>query len=123
MSTATFAIRFSIDTSIMANPTVRAAHINDSRTHGTRILYADITNGTLPAVSFVKPSGFVDGHPASSKLDLFEGFTQEDRGRGAELGLCGTTPRSSSRSTKAAAITTPVTFSRWTSSATARAFR
>jgi phospholipase C len=22
----------------------------------------------------VKPSGFVDGHPASSKLDLFEGF-------------------------------------------------
>jgi phospholipase C len=25
-------------------------------------------------VSIVKPSGFVDGHPASSKLDLFEGF-------------------------------------------------
>jgi phospholipase C len=30
-------------------------------------------------VSFVKPSGLVDGHPASSKLDLFEGFRQEDR--------------------------------------------
>jgi phospholipase C len=40
-------------------------------------LYADIANGTLPAVSFAKPSGFVDGHPASSKLDLFEGFTKK----------------------------------------------
>jgi phospholipase C len=33
----------------------------------------NIANGTLPAVSFVKPSGWVDGHPASSKWDLFEG--------------------------------------------------
>ena len=31
----------------------------------------------LPAVSYVKPSGLVDGHPASSKLDLFEGFTKK----------------------------------------------
>jgi phospholipase C len=37
-------------------------------------LYMDIKNGKLPAVSFVKPSGWVDGHPASSKWDLFEGF-------------------------------------------------
>ena len=48
------------------------------RTSRTRPnLYADIANGTLPAVSFVKPSGLVDGHPASSKLDLFEGFTKK----------------------------------------------
>ena len=41
-------------------------------------LYADIAgNGTLPAVSIVKPSGYVDGHPASSKLDLFEGFVKK----------------------------------------------
>ena len=40
-------------------------------------LYADISNGTLPAVSFVKPSGLVDGHPSSSKLDLFEGFVRK----------------------------------------------
>jgi phospholipase C len=40
-------------------------------------LYEDIASGNLPAVSFVKPSGFVDGHPASSKLDLFEGFVQK----------------------------------------------
>jgi phospholipase C len=39
-------------------------------------LYHDIQKGTLPAVSFVKPSGWVDGHPASSKLNLFEGFTK-----------------------------------------------
>jgi phospholipase C len=63
---------FQYDTSIMTKPAVRAAHIQD-----TANLYADIANGTLPAVSFVKPSGLVDGHPSSSKLDLFEGFTQK----------------------------------------------
>jgi phospholipase C len=63
---------FQYDTSIMANPAVRAAHIQD-----TANLYSDIQNGTLPAVSIVKPSGLVDGHPASSKLDLFEGFTKK----------------------------------------------
>ncbi len=28
-------------------------------------------------MSWVKPSGFVDGHPGSSKLDLFEGFVMK----------------------------------------------
>jgi phospholipase C len=63
---------FQYDTSIMANPTVRNAHIQD-----TKNLYDDIADGTLPAVSFVKPSGLVDGHPSSSKLDLFEGFSKK----------------------------------------------
>jgi phospholipase C len=63
---------FQYDTSIMANQAVRTAHIQD-----TANLYADIQNGTLPAVSIVKPSGLVDGHPASSKLDLFEGFAKK----------------------------------------------
>jgi phospholipase C len=63
---------FQYDTSIMSNPAVRTAHIQD-----TADLYNDIQNGTLPAVSFVKPSGLVDGHPSSSKLDLFEGFAQK----------------------------------------------
>jgi len=63
---------FQYDTSIMANADVRKAHIQD-----TKDLYADIANGTLPAVSFVKPSGLVDGHPSSSKLDLFEGFAKK----------------------------------------------
>jgi phospholipase C len=34
----------------------------------------DVQNGTLPAVSFVKPDGINDGHPASSSLSLFETF-------------------------------------------------
>jgi phospholipase C len=59
-------------TSIMTNAPVRTAVLKD-----TIDFYADIQNGTLPAVSFVKPSGWVDGHPASSKLDLFEGFVQK----------------------------------------------
>ncbi len=63
---------FQYDTSIMANKAVRTAHIQD-----TANLYSDIANGTLPAVSIVKPSGLVDGHPSSSKLDLFEGFTKK----------------------------------------------
>ena len=66
---------FQYDTSIMANPAIRAAHLADITGPGG--LYTDIANGTLPAVSIVKPSGFVDGHPSSSKLDLFEGFTQK----------------------------------------------
>jgi phospholipase C len=63
---------FQYDTSIMTNDAIRTAHIQD-----TSNLYADIADGKLPAVSFVKPSGFVDGHPSSSKLNLFEGFTEK----------------------------------------------
>ena len=63
---------FQYDTSIMADPKVRAAHIQD-----TSDLYYDIYEGKLPAVSIVKPSGLVDGHPSSSKLELFEGFTKK----------------------------------------------
>jgi len=63
---------FQYDTSIMADATVRTAHLKD-----TTDLYNDIQFGTVPAVSFVKPSGLVDGHPSSSKLNLFEGFTEK----------------------------------------------
>ena len=63
---------FQYQTQIMANPEVRTTHIFD-----TDQLYQDIRNGRLPAVSFVKPSGWVDGHPASSKWDLFEGFVKK----------------------------------------------
>jgi phospholipase C len=62
---------FQYATDIMTNPAQRAAHIQD-----TTALYADIAGNTLPAVSLVKPSGYLDGHPASSKLDLFEGFVK-----------------------------------------------
>ena len=63
---------FQYETQIMANASVRNAHIAD-----TANLYDEIAKGKLPAVSFVKPSGLVDGHPASSKLDLFEGFVKK----------------------------------------------
>jgi phospholipase C len=56
----------------MTNAAVRQAHLKD-----TTDLYSDIKKGTLPAISYVKPSGFVDGHPASSKLNLYEGFVKK----------------------------------------------
>jgi phospholipase C len=59
-------------TSIMTNPTARQQHLKD-----TTDLYNGIQNGNLPAVSYVKPSGLVDGHPSSSKLILFEGFVKK----------------------------------------------
>jgi phospholipase C len=62
---------YQYSTSVMTNPAMRA-NLQD-----TENLYAAIANGTLPAVSYVKPSGWADGHPASSKIDLFEGFVQK----------------------------------------------
>jgi phospholipase C len=63
---------FQYASDIMTNPAQVEAHIQD-----TTSLYEDIDTGNLPAVSIVKPSGFTDGHPASSKLDLFEGFVNK----------------------------------------------
>ncbi len=59
---------FQYSTSIMKSASSRA-NLQD-----TTELYSAIKNGTLPAVSFVKPDGWLDGHPASSKLILLEGF-------------------------------------------------
>jgi phospholipase C len=59
-------------TSIMTDPARRAAHIKDLDD-----FYAEIASGALPAVSFVKPSGINDGHPQSSKLDIFESFLKK----------------------------------------------
>ncbi|HLV88972.1 MAG TPA: alkaline phosphatase family protein [Candidatus Sulfotelmatobacter sp.] len=51
----------------------------EGRSHNqdTTALYAAIKDGSLPAVSYVKPDGWLDGHPASSKLDLFEAFVKK----------------------------------------------
>jgi phospholipase C len=54
-----------------AYPSMVANHMRD-----VTDLFTDITNGTLPAVSYVKPDGVMDGHPASSKWILFEDFAQ-----------------------------------------------
>ncbi len=63
---------FQYQEQVMGDASVRTAHLKD-----TIDLYNDIKNGTLPAVSYVKPSGWVDGHPASSKWNLFEGFVKK----------------------------------------------
>jgi phospholipase C len=63
---------FQYSTSIMTNDKVRSAALQD-----TLDLYADLMSGNLPAVSFVKPDGYLDGHPASSKVNLLEGFVKK----------------------------------------------
>jgi phospholipase C len=59
-------------TKIMGDPAQRAAHIKDATD-----FFAAIDNNTLPSVSYVKPDGLLDGHPASSKLDLLEGMVDK----------------------------------------------
>jgi acid phosphatase len=59
-------------TAIMGDPAQRAAHIKDATD-----FFEAIDSETLPAVSFVKPDGLLDGHPASSKLDLLEGMIKK----------------------------------------------
>jgi phospholipase C len=57
---------------IMGNPAQRAAHIKDATD-----FFAAVDDGSLPAVTFVKPDGLLDGHPASSKFDLFEAMAKK----------------------------------------------
>ena len=57
---------------IMGDPAQLAAHIKDATD-----FFSAVDDGTLPAVSFVKPDGLLDGHPASSKEDLFEGMVKK----------------------------------------------
>jgi phospholipase C len=54
--------------SIMTNPTLRA-----NTQHGLEDFDGEVNNGTLPAVSFLKP-GDDDGHPGYSTLAAFESF-------------------------------------------------
>jgi phospholipase C len=62
---------FQYATSIMADPKVRTEHMKD-----TSDLLTAIKNNKLPSVSFGKPDGLLDGHPQSSKVDLFEAYVQ-----------------------------------------------
>jgi phospholipase C len=63
---------FLYQTYVMANTAKRTANLKD-----TADLYADLAKGELPAVSYVKPGGINDGHPSSSKFDIFEAFTKK----------------------------------------------
>jgi phospholipase C len=62
---------FLYSASVMTNAEAREEHLKD-----TLDLYDAIAKGKLPAVSWVKPSTFNDGHPSSSKFSLFESFTR-----------------------------------------------
>ena len=53
--------------SIYGNPAQIKAHTGDITD-----FFTAVANDNLPSVAFVKPSGLVDGHPQSSKLNLFE---------------------------------------------------
>jgi phospholipase C len=66
---------FQYATDIMTSPTQIAAHIADMT--GPFGFYAQVAQGTLPNVSIIQPSGFADGHPASSKIDIWEGFVKQ----------------------------------------------
>jgi phospholipase C len=63
---------FQYDTSTMADAATRQAHVQD-----TIDLIAAIQNDTLPSVSVGKPDGLLDGHPQSSKIDLFEAYVRK----------------------------------------------
>jgi phospholipase C len=62
---------FQYATDIMTNATLRTEHIQDAQN-----IYEDIKAGELPSVSIIKPGWPSDGHPASSKLQIFEGFAK-----------------------------------------------
>ncbi|TDG16610.1 phosphoesterase [Paraburkholderia silviterrae] len=63
---------FLYETAIMTDKAVVKKHFKDLPD-----LYTDIADGKLPAVSYVKPGGLLDGHPASSKYGLFEAFVRK----------------------------------------------
>lgn len=62
---------FQYATSIMGDPAQRAAHIKDAID-----FFNSLDRGELPSVSYLKPDSFDDGHPASSKPDLFEALVE-----------------------------------------------
>jgi phospholipase C len=63
---------FQFATDVMTNATTRIEHMQDLSN-----FYEDVKAGELPAFSFIKPGWPADGHPASSKLDIFEGFAKK----------------------------------------------
>jgi len=62
---------FSYVSSIMGDATQRPKHIKDAID-----FFSELDKGHLPSVAYVKPDSLVDGHPASSKLDLFEAMLE-----------------------------------------------
>jgi phospholipase C len=62
---------FGYANSIMSDPKQRNHHIKDAID-----FFSELDHGHLPSIAYVKPDSLVDGHPASSKLDLLEGMIE-----------------------------------------------
>jgi phospholipase C len=62
----------SYSSAIMGDSAQRAAHIKDAAD-----FFAAVDSEELPSVSFLKPDGLLDGHPASSKFTLFEHMVEK----------------------------------------------
>ncbi|HLK91840.1 MAG TPA: alkaline phosphatase family protein, partial [Polyangia bacterium] len=62
---------FEYQQQVMGDPASVAAHMKD-----TTDMFTDIANGTLPSVSYAHPDGVMDGHPSSSKFDLYESYVK-----------------------------------------------
>ena len=61
----------------MNNEKVRNSALKDTLDLYASLMSCNTTSCDLPAVSFVKPSGYLDGHPGSSKVNLLEGFVKK----------------------------------------------
>ncbi len=57
--------------SIMGDPAQRAAHIKEAVD-----FFDELDHRRLPAVAYLKPDSFDDGHPASFKLNVFEALVE-----------------------------------------------
>src|SRR5215470_17818421 len=62
---------FSYVSSIMGDPAQRSAHIKDAID-----FFQELDHGKLPSLAYLKPDSLIDGHPASSTLDLFEAMVE-----------------------------------------------
>ena len=62
---------FQYAASIMGVEAQRTTHIKDATD-----FFDALENGNLPAVSYLRPDSFDDGHPASSKLNPLEALIQ-----------------------------------------------
>ncbi|MFA5985108.1 MAG: alkaline phosphatase family protein [Methylococcaceae bacterium] len=62
---------FQYSKAIMESPAQRKAHLKDYND-----FFKDLKRNRLPAVTYLKPDSFTDGHPASSKLNLFEALVE-----------------------------------------------
>jgi len=63
---------FQYAASIMGDPAQRATHIKDAADFFQALEHG----GGLPAVSYLKPDSFGDGHPASSKASILEALIE-----------------------------------------------